>query len=357
MPGRVTGLSFKPGTIETRRHRTAWIEAGPERGPLMIFLHGWPELGVVWRGQMQHFAAHGWRCIAPDMRGYGRSSRPTCIAAYAVREIVTDMVEMHNALGGSPAVWVGHDWGCAPAWAMASHHAERCRGVVNLTVPYFARGLALPTLIPLIDRDLYPEDTYPAGQFDYWLYYRENFARAAQVFDADVPAFLAFFYRRAPERKLGARAFTASIRSRGGFFGRGGRGPAMPRDETLMDPGDFEALVDAFTATGFSGADAWYMNDAANLAYASEAPNFGRIMLPALFIHATNDDVCDTTQSRLADPMREDCADLIEVTIEGGHEIMLERPQAVNDAISDWLASRLERVQVVSPIKNESAIG
>ena len=345
------GLSFKQKTMETPRHCTAWIEVGPEHGPLMIFIHGWPELGLVWRRQMQHFGERGWRCIAPDMRGYGRSSRPTSIAAYTVREIVADLVEMHDALGGSPAVWVGHDWGCAPTWAMASHHAERCRGVVNLTVPYLARGLALSTLIPLIDRDLYPEDRYAAGQFDYWLYYRENFARAAQVFEADVPGFLAFFYRRAPERKAGAPAFTASMRSRGGFFGRGRRAPAMPRDETLMDQGDFDALVDSFTATGFAGADAWYMNDAANLAYAAEAPNFGKITLPALFIHATNDDVCDTTRSRLADPMREDCADLTEVTIEGGHEIMLERHEDVNDAISDWLASHIERVKGVGPTK------
>ena len=98
MRGGVTGLSFKSRTIETSRHRTAWIEAGPEHGPLMIFLHGWPELGVVWRPQMQHFAKQGWRCIAPDMRGYGRSSTPTSIAAYAVREAVADMVELHDAL-------------------------------------------------------------------------------------------------------------------------------------------------------------------------------------------------------------------------------------------------------------------
>src|SRR5271169_1269417 len=78
----------------------------------------------------------------------------------------------------------------------------------------------------------------------------------------------------------------------------------------------------------FLCADAWYMNDAASLAYAAEAPNFGRITLPALFIHATNDDVFDTTRSRLADPMREDCANLTEVTIEGGHAIMLERSAA-----------------------------
>jgi pimeloyl-ACP methyl ester carboxylesterase len=292
---------------------------------------------VVWRAQMQHFAAQGWRCIAPDMRGFGRSSRPSSIAAYAVREFVADMVEMHDALGSSPAIWVGHDWGSAVAWAMASHHAERCNGVASLTVPYLARGFALPILTPLLDRELYPEDRHPAGQWDYWLYYRQNFARAVQVFEADVRAFLAFFYRRAPERKPGAPAFTASMRSRGGFFGRNGQAPAMPRDETMMEENDFEALVEAFTATGFGGANSWYMNDAANLAYAAEAPNFGRITLPALFIHATNDDVCDTTRSRLADPMREDCADLVEATIEGGHEIMLERPAAANDAISDWL--------------------
>ncbi len=98
-------------------------------------------------------------------------------------------------------------------------------------------------------------------------------------------------------------------------------------------------MVEAFSVTGFSGADAWYMNDAANLAYAAEARNFGRLTLPALFIHATNDIVCDTTRSRLAEPMREDCKRPSEVTIEGGHEIMLEAPTAVNEAIAGWLQS------------------
>ena len=153
--------------METARHRTAWIEAGPKQGPLMIFLHGWPELGLVWRHQMEHFAGHGWRCVAPDMRGYGGSSRPESCAAYAVRELVADMVELHDSLGGAAAVWIGHDWGSAVAWSMASHHAGRCRGVASLCVPYFSRGLALPNFIPLIDRALYPAERYPVGQWDY----------------------------------------------------------------------------------------------------------------------------------------------------------------------------------------------
>ncbi|WP_428390472.1 alpha/beta fold hydrolase [Lichenicoccus sp.] len=102
-------LIFKPKVLQTARHRTAWIEAGPLDGPLMVFIHGWPELGLVWRAQVAHFAAAGWRCAAPDMRGYGGSSVPDAIASSAVRELVADMVELHEALGGEPAVWVGHD--------------------------------------------------------------------------------------------------------------------------------------------------------------------------------------------------------------------------------------------------------
>ena len=329
----IIGYSF-----ETARHRTTWIEAGPEQGPLIVFLHGWPELGLIWRRQIEHFAARGWRCIAPDMRGYGGSSRPDSTSAYAIREIVTDMLELHDALGATPAVWIGHDWGSAVAWSMASHHPERCRGVGNICVPYLAQGFVLGNLLPLVDRSLYPEERFPAGQWDYWLYYREHFTRAARVFEADVVATLAAVYQAAPVRESAATAFTADIRAQGGWFGGGERPLSASLDSVLLRKQDFEAFVAAFSVTGFSGANAWYMNDVANRAFAAEAVNFGRISIPALFIHATRDTVCDTTQSKLAESMREDCLHLTEVTIEGGHELMLERPDTLNAAIANWLA-------------------
>ncbi|WP_210184548.1 alpha/beta fold hydrolase [Rhizobium sp. YK2] len=108
------GAGISRRSITTDRHRTVWLEAGPTDGPLMIFLHGWPELGLVSRQQIEYFSRKGWRCAAPDMRGYGGSSRPDCTAAYAVRELVADMIELHDALDGAP-VWVGHDWGSAVA--------------------------------------------------------------------------------------------------------------------------------------------------------------------------------------------------------------------------------------------------
>lgn len=329
---------FAQKMIETGRHRTAWIEAGPADGPLMVLIHGWPELSLVWRAQIEHFAAKGWRCVAPDMRGYGGSSVPSSTGAYAIREVVADMVELHEALGAKPAVWIGHDWGSPVAWAMASHHAERCRGVVNLCVPYLARGFTLPNIASLVDRGLYPVDRYPVGQWDYWLFYREHFAQAAQAFEANVEATLALLYRTASGEAVGKPARTAAIRANGGWFGAAGRAPDRPRDEAMLSQADFAALVAAFRSTGFSGANAWYMNDAANLAYAAEAPRFGRLTLPALFLHATRDVVCDTVHSRLAEPMREDCADLTEVTITGGHGLTLECPDEVNGAITGWLS-------------------
>jgi pimeloyl-ACP methyl ester carboxylesterase len=121
------------------RHTTAYLDQGPADGPLMIFVHGWPELGLVWRAQMAHFAALGWRCIAPDMRGYGGSSAPTATSAYAMRELVADMVELHDDVGAAPAVWIGHDWGSPVVASLAARHPQRCRGAALISVPYFPR--------------------------------------------------------------------------------------------------------------------------------------------------------------------------------------------------------------------------
>ena len=77
----------------------------------MIFLHGWPGIGLLWRAQLEAFAAEGWHCVAPDMRGYGNSTAPSALDAYTVEQIVADMVALHEHLGSQPAIWVGHDCG------------------------------------------------------------------------------------------------------------------------------------------------------------------------------------------------------------------------------------------------------
>jgi pimeloyl-ACP methyl ester carboxylesterase len=78
-----------------------------------------------------------------------------------------------------------------------------------------------------------------------------------------------------------------------------------------------------------------------NVAYSSRAINDGHLNMPVLFLHAANDFICDTTGSRLAEPMREYCTDLTEVVIQSGHWMAQERPVAVNAAMAKWLAIKL----------------
>ncbi|MEV7040440.1 alpha/beta hydrolase [Amycolatopsis sp. NPDC051061] len=329
----------KTSRTESARHRTAYLEAGPTDGPLMIFLHGWPGLSVVWRRQLEYFAAAGWHCVAPDLRGFGGSSAPADLSAYALSELVQDMVELHDGLGGQPAVWVGHDWGCAVVWAVAAHHARRCRAVITLTTPYIADGLALRNLVPLVNRSLYPSNQYPAGQWDYYADYYEHLDRAVQDFEADTHATLNVLYQRTPASVVGTRATLADVRRRGGWFGDAHRAPTVPRDPSMLAQVDFDALVSAYLKTGFRSTCAIYLNDEANLAFAAAAPG-RRLHMPALFVHARRDVICDTAFSALPEPMRQDCADLTETTLDGGHGIMIELPEETNEAITRWLVTK-----------------
>src|SRR5207249_3305660 len=151
---------------KTERHTTFYLACGATDAPLMIFVHGWPELSLSWRNQLPIFGNLGFRAIAPDMRGYGRSSVYSRHEDYALEHVVGDMLHLLQALGADKAIWVGHDWGSPVVWSMASHHADKCHGVANLCVPYFAKGFCPPTFLPLVDRAVYPQAQFPAGQWD-----------------------------------------------------------------------------------------------------------------------------------------------------------------------------------------------
>jgi pimeloyl-ACP methyl ester carboxylesterase len=152
---------------KSTRHTTFYLACGDAHRPVIIFVHGWPELSISWRHQLPCFASLGFRAVAQDLRGYGRSSVYPHRADYALEPIVQDMLDLLKALGQDKAVWVGHDWGSPVVWSLASHHPDRCHAVANLCVPYFAPGFTLATLLPLVARTVYPEAAFPAGQWDY----------------------------------------------------------------------------------------------------------------------------------------------------------------------------------------------
>jgi pimeloyl-ACP methyl ester carboxylesterase len=306
----------------------------------MIFLHGWPEIGLMWRAQMEAFASEGWRYVAPDMRGYGGSSAPTGYEAYALKEIVEDMVELHDHLGARPTIWVGHDLGSPVAGALAAHHSKRSRGVVFTSVPYSPESFALPSLLPLIDRKVYPADQYPDGQWDYYRFYLTHFDQTVTDFDADILATLSVIYRSGSSESVGKVYGSALITRNGGWFGSAHRAPSIPPDPALWPAADFSALVKAFRVTGFRPGNAWYLNDDANIAYARSAPDSGRLHQPGLFVNGDFDAICDITRTRLGDPMRSTCQDLSVTTVPAGHWLPLERKTELVQVMRSWLKTK-----------------
>ena len=149
---------------------------------------------------------------------------------------------------------------------------------------------------------------------------------------------LSVIFRRGRPEAAGKPARSAQVRANGGWFGPARRAPRLPRDESMLPDDDFTALEAAFTATGFRGPGAWYVNDDANLAYAATAPDGGRLRMPVLFVHAAWDSICETVRSPLAGPMRAACTDLTEITIAAGHDVPLERPAELSAALQAWLA-------------------
>jgi pimeloyl-ACP methyl ester carboxylesterase len=326
-------------TVKTDRHTTGYLACGAEDGPLLIFCHGWPELSRSWRHQLPALAALGFRCVAPDMRGYGRSSTYDRHQDFAQELIVEDMLELLAALGRDRAVWIGHDWGSSVVWNVASHHPQKVVGVASLCVPYLAAGNNVENRLSLVDRSVYPADLYPVGQWDYHLFYEESFDKARAQFEANIRNVVKAMFRKGNPAAVGKPAATASVRRNGGWFG-GGACPDVPRDGDVITEQDLEAYTAALSRHGFFGPNAWYMNHKANGDYARRA-TAPQLRMPVLFLHGAYDTTCETVTSRFAEPMRRDCADLTEVIVKSGHWMAQEQPVAVNAALTRWLAAKL----------------
>ena len=128
--------------------RPEGMEAGvPDSTPLVVFLHGFPELWWSWRHQLDAMAKAGIWAVAPDMRGYNESDKPRGTSAYEVENLAGDVAGLIRALGRTKAIVVGHDWGAMVAWAFANEYPEMLERLAILNVPHplaMMRGLRRP---------------------------------------------------------------------------------------------------------------------------------------------------------------------------------------------------------------------
>lgn len=290
---------------------------------------------------MDYFSNKGYYVVAPDMRGYGNSSVYNRYEDYCMEEIVKDMLQLLQCLNRPNAIWIGHDWGAPVVWSIASHHPEVCRAIANLCVPYYPNGFAPENLIPLVNRDIYPLDSFPAGQWDYQLYYTSHFEEGQKAFEADISRTFRAFMRSGNPAGEGKPGPTATLQQLGGWFGGAGIAPDVPADPAVLTTEDLQEYINAFSKNGFFGPNAWYMNAERNIKYAQQSVNGGVLSLPVLFLHAAYDWICDTLHSKLADPMRTFCTNLREETVYSGHWMVQEKPDDVNRFLENWMQQEL----------------
>ena len=327
--------------VRTGDHQSFYLAAGPADGPMIISVHGWPELAISWRHQLPCLGALGFRAVAPDMRGYGRSTVYERHEDYALELVVADMIGLLDAIGVEKAVWVGHAWGAPVVWSIASHHPERCHGVASLSVPYYTLERGLDALLGLIDRNIYSENEFPLGQWEYQRFYEENFAAAIAPFDADPMKAIKALFRGGDPAGKDKPSRTAFVRRDSGWFRGAAEPPDVARDPDVITEADLCAYAAALTRNGFFGPSSYYMNHTANAAYADRAVNGGMLEMETLFIAGEYDFTCECVTSHLGQPMRDHCRNLTTRVVQSGHWMAQEKPAEVNAALVHWLATSL----------------
>ena len=130
---------MQDGYADLGEVRLHYVGAGD--GPLVVLLHGFPEFWFSWRFQIPALVAAGFRVVAPDMRGYNLSSRPSQVAAYDIDRLAADVRDLIRELGAERALVAGHDWGGAAAWVTAMNHPEVVERLAILNAPHPRRML------------------------------------------------------------------------------------------------------------------------------------------------------------------------------------------------------------------------
>ena len=296
-------------------------------GPVILCVHGWPELAYSWRHQQAYFAARGYRVVTFDLRGYGGSSKPDAVEAYTLRSLASDVAAVAAAYSDEPVVLFGHDWGAPVAYTTTLLHADRVRAIAGLSVPFLP-----PSEASFLDM---AEQVYGDRWF-YQLYFQQP-----GVVEAEVEADLRRALRGIYHTLSGDTPRDAWLRDR-------------PATETLLEgliqpetqpawlsEADLDVYVRAFAAGGFRGPINRYRAQRLDVAELA-AVHGATIAQPACFVAGDADAVRDFIPGvdLYADPGAA-CDDFRGATIipGAGHWVQQEAPAAVNEALERFLAS------------------
>ena len=293
--------------------------AGPQEGPPIWLLHGFPECWHSWREQIPALVAAGYRVFAPQMRGYGQSSSPAEVADYDLLTLCADIQQAMDHFGHEQVVMVGHDWGAVVAWHLALLEPERVTRLITMSVPF--AGRARRPVIEIL-RELY------ADRFNYILYFQAP-GEAEQELNADIERTLRLFMQ---DQDVFLQKKPADARLLEGTSPPG----ALPH---WCSQEDLDVYVQTFAEHGFRGPLNWYRNFERN--WQRTAFLAGRqVLQPTLFLIGDRDPV-GVFEAHTLKRMPESVPNLQQQVLTNcGHWIQNEQGSQVNALMLGFLGKR-----------------
>ena len=293
-------------------------------GPLVILMHGWPELGRSYRHQIEAIARVGYTVAVPDMRGYGGSSTPSDPARYTLDATADDMAAIAAELGFERWVAVGHDWGAFVAWRSALRFPEQVAGVFALSIPYRAGAM--------MSAEQRFAAEYP-DRFFYMRYFQEP-GLAESELERDVRASLkTIFFALSGDAPLGEwiryRPLDAPLLE--------GLTPPPIGPLSFMTDAELNLYAGEFAKSGFAPSLNWYRRMDVN---AAQARAYGdQIVRQPVGFLCGDREIALVMNPGALEGQRRLCPDIrLERIVPGaGHWIQQERPEDVSRALVEFL--------------------
>ncbi|RCV40096.1 hypothetical protein SETIT_9G024200v2 [Setaria italica] len=314
-------------TVEANGIAMHVAEAGDEGSPrVVVFLHGFPELWYSWRHQMEHLAARGYRCVAPDLRGYGATDAPPDVASYSAFHVVGDVVALLDALGLHKVFVVGHGWGAITAWYLCLFRADRVTALVNASAPFMRHVFIRAGAAAVKTTDHYNRTYGPT-------YYICRFQEPGVAEREFSPANARYLMRQILCNRFSPDA-------------SGGDKPGSTTDDEPLPPwlteADLDHYASEFERTGFTGGLNYYRNMDRNWELAAPWAD-AKVLVPTRFVIGDGDltyhypgiqDYIHKGGFKADVPLLEDV-----VVIPGaGHFIQQEKAGEVSEHIHDFIS-------------------
>jgi pimeloyl-ACP methyl ester carboxylesterase len=290
----------------------------------IFLLHGFPDLSFGWRYQIPAFTAQGYKVIAPDMLGYGRTTAPKDTDAYALKQMSEDLAELIKKIEGPEAQVIlgGHDWGGALVYRAALYQPELYRGIFSVCTPYFPPVPEYVDLADQIEAGITPT-------FGYQLQFRNESLDAKLKGKTKIrQVHRALYGGQTPEGELGFDARTGLIFEN------------MPRlgSSPLVGDTDLEYYVREYAQNTMRGPLSWYRTAKTN--FDDELPlaqdgdiNFA---MPGLYIGATHDTALPPSMSEGMEAYFPE--GLARGEVVSSHWALWQAAAGVNKIVLEWIS-------------------